>query len=198
MERPKHIVLTGGPSAGKSTALRYLEENAGHEMQTTPEVATMLLEGGFPAPAEAGPSTVWQRSFQLAIAATQIALEQVVEAQNLESDTPKPYLLFDRGLADGAAYLDGGINELSHMTGISISDMMARYDMVIHLRTSAMFPEGYRKHTNPHRSEDAARAIDLDMRTEEAWQYHPNRLIVPVPDPAARHTAIHAAIRTFS
>ncbi len=198
MESPRRIVLTGGPSAGKSTALRYLNQIAGHEMKTTPEVATMLLEGGFPAPTENSPTKIWQRSFQLAIAATQIALEQVVEEQNAVDHDPKPYIVYDRGLADGAAYLDGGIEALSNMIGMQVPEIMERYDMVIHLRTSAMLPGGYRKHTNPHRFEEAARAVELDKRTEQAWQYHPNRILVPIPDVVARNTAIYAAIRTFS
>lgn len=42
------IVLTGGPSGGKSTAIRHLETYH-PEIATGPEVATMLLSGWVPS-----------------------------------------------------------------------------------------------------------------------------------------------------
>lgn len=45
------IVLTGGPCAGKTTALSYISEklmDKGFRVFIVPEVATMLINGGIP------------------------------------------------------------------------------------------------------------------------------------------------------
>ena len=172
------VVLTGGPSGGKSTALEHIPHMCSL-YDSAPEVATMLLSGGFPAPSEAHPwSYDWQRSFQKAIAVSQIALEEVV---SMRAVSGQQYgVLFDRGLPDGAAYLRGGMDELAELTGIEPSAMLGRYDLVIHLVTSAKQPRGYQKHTNQHRFEETAEAIKLDDRILEVWRDHPNRVIIDV------------------
>jgi hypothetical protein len=137
-----------------------------------------LLGGGFPAPSkEHGWSYEWQKSFQLAVAATQIALEQVCDLRALNEG--KHIIVYDRGLVDGASYLNGGIDELATLTGIAAADMLARYDKVLHLPTGATKGAGaYDKHSNPHRFEEADEALKLEYRVREAWNAHANRHII--------------------
>ncbi len=185
----KKIALTGGPAGGKSTALRHLEANFGDKLATTPEVATILLGGGFPTPTEEHPWTPqWQKSFQASIATIQIALEQITE-QRAEQHN-KRFIVCDRGLADGGAYLPGGLEELSEIVGQSTAQILGRYSLVIHLPTSATQTIGYQKHTNEHRMEQADEAIELETKTLAAWRDHPNRQIINIEDYTNRNQEI--------
>lgn len=191
------IALTGGPSAGKSTALRHLDATCGHSLTLVPEVATLLLQGGFPAPDEQYPWSIdWQRNFQLAIAITQIALEQTIETR--AATNGQGIAVCDRGLADGAAYLPGGLNELSELIGYSKSSILGRYDFVIHLTSSVTHSSGYQKHTNVHRFEEAEEARKLEERTLEAWADHPKRLILDIEDSTTRNQSVVQAITEFA
>jgi predicted ATPase len=176
MKSLKKIALTGGPSGGKTTALRHLARNI-PGVYCVPEAATMLLNGGFPAPSEQhGWTYDWQKSFQVAVAALQISLEEVYGSRATEEN--RQLLVCDRGLIDGASYLNGGIEELAELTGMSVPGMLDQYDMVIHLPTSA-FGGSYDKVSNPHRFEDANVALELDAKVLQAWEGHSNRIIVP-------------------
>ena len=44
----KKIVLTGGPSGGKTTALSILKETFGGKIALVQEAATLIYSGGFP------------------------------------------------------------------------------------------------------------------------------------------------------
>lgn len=189
----KRVALTGGPAGGKSTAIRHLEANHDGIVAITPEVATMLLQGGFPTPSEKYPWTPeWQRSFQLAIAITQTAIEQVVDYRAQKDG--KKVTIHDRALADGAAYLNGGLNELAGIVGQTKEQILGRYSMVIHLPTSAGQQIGYQKHTNEHRLEEADEALALEQKTLEVWQDHHNRHIINIEDHKERNTIIAQTI----
>lgn len=182
------VVFTGGPSGGKSTALAHVPSMCSL-YDTAPETATMLLSGGFPAPSETHPWTyAWQRSFQKAIAAGQVALEEVCALRAV--DGGQYGILHDRGLPDGAAYLRGGMDELAELTNNEPAAMIGRYDLVIHLVSSAKQPRGYQKHTNQHRFEEASEAIRLDDKILEVWSDHPNRVIIDIEDRRERNSAV--------
>ena len=188
------IVLTGGPSGGKTTLQRAISSQI-PEAYCTPEVATILLSGGFPAPTEQHPwEETWQRNFQLAVAAGQVALEGIT---NLRAQREgKRLAIYDRGLLDGAAYLPGGINELEEITGQDEQAMLSNYDTVLHLTTSAAHA-AYDKLSNPHRFEEAAAAQDLDQRIMTAWENHPNRIILDEHNKAERITNGLQIVRTL-
>lgn len=188
------IVLTGGPSGGKTTLQRAISEQI-PEAYCAPEVATMLLSGGFPAPTEQHPwEEAWQRNFQLAVAAGQVALESITDLRAQHEG--KRLTVYDRGLLDGASYLPGGIRELEEITGQDEQAMLAKYDSVLHLTTSAAH-SAYDKLSNPHRFEEAAAALELDQRIMTAWSNHPNRIILNEPDKVERVTQGLQAVRTL-
>ncbi len=183
MERTHKIVLTGGPSGGKTTLQRAISEQI-PEAYCATEVATILLSGGFPAPTEEHPwEEDWQRNFQVAVAAGQLALENITYRRALCEG--KHLAIFDRGLLDGAAYLPGGIRELEEITGQDEQAMLSNYDSVLHLTTSAAH-DAYDKHSNPHRFEEAAAALELDNRIMEVWENHPNRIVLDEHDKVER------------
>lgn len=188
------IVLTGGPSGGKTTLQRAIYEQI-PEAYCAPEVATILLGGGFPAPTEQHPwEENWQQNFQLAVAASQIALEGITEVRAKREN--KHLVIYDRGILDGAAYLPGGIRELEEVTGQDEQAMLAKYDSVLHLTTSAAH-DAYDKLSNPHRFEEATVALELDQRIMAVWENHPNRIILDEPDKAERIALGLQSVRTL-
>jgi len=175
MKGTHKIVLTGGPSGGKTTLQRAISEQI-PEAYCAPEVATILLSGGFPAPTKQHPwEEAWQRNFQIAVAAVQVALENIT-SQRAQHEG-KRVAIFDRGLLDGAAYLSGEMRELEEITGQDEQAMLSNYDSVLHLTTSAAYA-AYDKLSNPHRFEEATTALELDQRIMAAWENHPNRIVL--------------------
>src|SRR5690606_2138898 len=118
----------------------------------------------------------------------QLALEAVMDGRAVADG--QAGIVYDRGLADGAAYLRGGIEELADITHQSPSNILGRYGLVIHLVTSAKQSRGYQKHTNEHRFEDAQEAVRLDDMVQGAWDGHPNRVIINLEDTAERNHAV--------
>ena len=194
MEQTNRIVLTGGPSGGKSTLQRAISAQIS-EAYCAPEIATVLLSGGFPAPNEQHHwDEAWQRDFQTAVAASQQALEGISERRAIQEE--KRLIIYDRGLLDGAAYLPGGVRELEEITGQNEQLMLSNYNAVIHLISSAAH-NAYDKQSNPHRFEEATAAMELDARVMNAWDNHPNRIVLEEKDKAKRITQGLQVIRSL-
>eukprot|EP00939_MAST-03C_sp_MAST-3C-sp1_P004259 g4259.t1 len=163
------IVLTGGPCAGKSTALAKITSaltNIGIRVFTVPEAATLLFTNGvkFETPL----------SFQLAVLRVQTALEDNISRLASVSKAPA-VVLCDRGLMDGSAYVDEGIwskiLETDNLTEAEIRD--ARYHTVIHMVTAADGAEEYYTlANNASRHESVDEAKRQDDRTQQAWIGH--------------------------
>lgn len=181
-KKPLKIVLTGGPSGGKSTTIKRIQQTLPH-VYCAPEVATLLLSGGYPAPnAEYPWSYKWQKTFQKAVAATQIALEQECERRAMAINAKA--IVYDRGLIDGASYLNNGIAGLKNITQLSEKCMLDRYDFVLHLPSFATKGlDKYDKKSNKHRFEEAKQALQLEYRVRDAWKNHKNRHIAENNDP---------------
>jgi predicted ATPase len=177
--RVNRIVLTGGPCAGKSTAL---ERIAGWLMRqgvlvfSVPEASTLLLHGGI-LPREASREQLL--AFQRAIIRVQIALEDGFLDYAAHQDR-QALLLCDRGVMDGGAYLPGDLwHRLRSETGKTEEQLLARYDAVVHLVTAANGAEPfYNKETNPDRYETLEEARIVDERLQRAWSEHPQHCII--------------------
>lgn len=168
------IVLTGGPCAGKSTVLEVLQEEFAGRVLVVPEVASMLLSGGFPVPGkDLEWSSEWQASFQSAVLPVQIQLEETY-ALKAEQRKGVFLLICDRGLLDGAAYTPGGVDAFCKMYGVNHSEALARYAAVLHLESLAVGnPDLYGKSNNVSRFEGLEAAARLEHATRAAWQVHP-------------------------
>lgn len=176
------IVLTGGPCAGKTTAMSLIAERLrarGFSVLIVPEVATLLFTGGAALldPFADSPS---RRAFQSTLARTQMALEETFARLARQSHRPS-ILLCDRGLMDGAAYM--AREEWRRMCEENgWHDSMLRddrYDAVLHLVTAADGKEGYYScATNATRTESAEEARALDARARDAWVGHPRLFVV--------------------
>lgn len=174
----KKIALVGGPCAGKTTILSAIREEFPDQTIFVPEVATLLLEGGFPAPGKhLSWSEKWQAAFQSAVLPLQQALEDTNELV-AESKGSK-LLVCDRGLLDGAAYTPGGVSEFCRRYNLDHGKALANYTAVIHLESLATAdPEKYGKMGNNSRFEPLERAIEIEMAMRDAWKDHPRHIFV--------------------
>ena len=166
VHEPRQIVLTGGPGAGKTAVLELMRKTLCRHVGVLQESAGIVFGGGFPR----GESAEVRRAGQRAIYYVQGELEVVARAQDVA------IALCDRGTVDGLAYWPG-TGDLWNELGTSLDEQLARYQVVIHLRTPAV-AAGY-NHRNPLRIETAAEAAAIDARIAEAWARHPRRFEVP-------------------
>jgi predicted ATPase len=174
----KKIVLTGGPCSGKTITLRALKKEFGDQIVLVPEVATILLEGGFPIPdKDLEWSEKWQAFFQAAVLPLQKSFE---DAYSLLADKNGSKLLVcDRGILDGAAYTPGGITEFCKRYKINLNKSYARYEAIIHLESlSTANPKKYGKTNNNSRFESLERAQFLEKETRNVWKKHSHYLII--------------------
>ncbi len=169
------ICFTGGPCAGKTTALASCAQQLnqlGIKTFVVPEAATMLNRGGARiANTNLDAETVVK--FQISLLKTQMILEDTfADIARAFYPTERVVVLCDRGAMDGAAYTPGPMWEvLLNETGMTNSQLRdQRYDMVLHLVTAADGArEFYTLANNESRYEDIDQAIDSDRRTQMAW-----------------------------
>ena len=178
----RKFVLTGGPSGGKTSALKILAAyltKLGYTVFIVEETASIILaQGGSPVKDGIVP-------FQLAIAKYQEEAENAVEALALSNNAVNPIMLLDRGILDNKAYCDASTwievltqfkpHQAPHVTE---QQLYQRYEHVIHLQTAARINK-YNKDNNPNRYETAEEAIIRDDHTIRAWLPHHGLKIVP-------------------
>jgi len=167
-QRPcKKLVLTGGPSGGK-TALAYtLLRQFPKQIAIVPEAASLLFSGGFPR----SQTTQEQCHQQMAIYHVQKNLEAIIELRN-----PKKLIVCDRGSLDGLAYWPKTpSSSFFKAIGSTMSEEIKRYRWVIHLDTA---PQNGYAHNNPYRKEDFHEADQINKRIKKAWGQHPRQYII--------------------
>ena len=101
------ILLTGGPCAGKTTAMAAISQDLtqlGYKVLVVPEAATLIMKGG--AMIVSSSFTEQQGLlFQKGLIRLQIALEEsFLDIGQMVTDQPV-VILIDRGLMDGSAYV---------------------------------------------------------------------------------------------
>jgi predicted ATPase len=170
------VVLTGGPCGGKTSVLNYLRRRLGKKVITIPEIATLMLAGGFPIPDKDMPwSRTWEVMFEAAVFPTIRSFEDV---QSLRSERPQ-VVVSDRGLPDVAAHSDQTVTEFCKRFGITEQVMMERYDVVVYLPSLALtHPSKYSRRQNGARYANISRARELEVRTRRVWARHKNKHIV--------------------
>ncbi|MBI3542970.1 MAG: ATP-binding protein [Deltaproteobacteria bacterium] len=156
------IVLTGGPSAGKTTLLELLHRQYADAVGVAPEAASILFRGGFPRPQTSDDRAHTQRSIY--------ALQKELEASALERSRGD-VVFCDRGSLDGASYWSGSVHEFARAMDTTVERELSRYAMVVHLETA---PEAMGYTLNDVRTETHAEASALDRRIGEIWSLHPN------------------------
>lgn len=173
MKRITKIVITGGPCAGKSTALLTIREHfeaRGYTVLTIAETATELINGGI---------TPWgcqsHLEFQNLLSEVQLAKEKVFDQVAQNEPNQKVLIVCDRGLLDNKAYLNQQeFEQYCQHLQMTEEDMVARYDAVFHLQSAAIGAQKYYTFANnTARVESIEQATDLDIRHQKAAQVHP-------------------------
>lgn len=167
----KKIVLTGGPCAGKSTALKFVKdhlEQTGYKVYTIYETATELIKSG-------ADNKTNQRIFQPHHVVLQIEKENIIEsiARKENPSTESVIIVCDRATIDAHAFCtDNEFDYVLGTTGYTENQLLERYDAIFHLDTA---PEHhYTLENNEARSETHKQAQKVNERNHRVWSNHPN------------------------
>ena len=165
---PTKIVLTGGPSGGKTTLASAIQKEFASHVITVPEAASIVFGGGWPR----RKTTVGVQHQQKAIYFLQRELEELIVGEN-----PDRLIICDRGSLDGVAYWPGPgpATDFLKETGTTVEREIKRYDWILHLDTA---PASYYDLTNPLRNESFEEAWKLNERIKHAWADHPQRIVI--------------------
>ena len=184
MPEIKKIVLTGGPCAGKTTALVKITEyfsGFGYKVFNVPEVPTIYSTAGWNY---LTPNRDLYYQGERAILETQLALEN--QFMKLAEVCSKPVLIVcDRGAMDISAYIKPEEwEEITRMAGTNSNALRESYDAVLHLVSAADGAEQYyTTATNATRYEQANDeglriARELDKKVIKAWTGHPHLRVI--------------------
>ena len=192
------IVITGGPSAGKTTGLSWIQnafKKLGYTVLFVPETATELITGGV-SPKTCGTNLDYQKC-QMRL---QIEKEKVFEAAARSMKAEKILIVCDRGAMDNKAYMnDLEFSQVLAEFGTSEVQLRDSYDAVFHMVTAAKGAEEfYTTENNKARTESAQEAAALDDKLIAAWTGHPHlRVIDNATDFEDKLKRLIAEIRSF-
>lgn len=176
------IVITGGPAAGKTTALERLPKDLaefGWTVLCVPETPTELITGGV------APWTIrTYYEYQILQMDLHRKQEEVFDtaAEILSSDAGDQILIIcDRGQFDCRAYMsDMEWKSALETLNIDEDELRDSYEAVFHLQSVAVdYPDLYHPDTNLSRCEPVDEAQLVESRTVKAWDDHPNRIMIP-------------------
>lgn len=172
------IVITGGPCAGKSTAMSWIQNSfsqMGYTVLFVPETATELITGGV-APWTCGTNADYQKC-QLKL---QIAKEKIFEEAARTMKVEKVLIVCDRGTLDNKAYMsEEDFAAVLKELGTNEVELRDGYDAVFHLVTAAKGAENfYTTANNSARTETVEEAARLDDKLISAWTGHPHFRVI--------------------
>ncbi len=172
------IVITGGPCAGKTTGMSWIQNaftERGYTVLFVPETATELITGGV-APWTCSSNGEYQKC-QLKL---QIEKEKIFEYAAGTMDSEKILIVCDRGALDNRAYMtEAEFAAALEYTGTNEVELRDNYDAVFHLVTAAKGAEEfYTTANNTARTETAEEAAALDDKLIAAWTGHPHLRII--------------------
>lgn len=180
----KRIVLTGGPCAGKTTALVKVIEyftNLGYKVFTIPEVPTMFTQAGMDYLTQNHDFFYEGEKATLEI---QLALEDKF-MRMAETCIEPCVIVCDRGVMDISAYMRPEMwTDITTSLGTNSEALRNRYDAVLHLVSAADGAEQfYTTSNNAQRLEQADEAglrvaRELDKKVIRAWTGHPHLRVI--------------------
>ena len=172
------IVITGGPCAGKTTAMSWIQNaftQKGWLVLFVDETATQLSSGGAP-----WKLTRNNREYPYRVTQLMLAKEEVFTAVARTFESDKVLVVCDRGALDNRAYMSEEefryVLEKLNMTEVELRD---HYDAVFHLVTAAKGAEEFYTYANnAARYETVEGAVQSDDRLIAAWTGHPHLRII--------------------
>ena len=170
------FVITGGPCAGKTEAVKIIKQDLikkGLKVIAVPETATELISS------EITPWELGRNKFQFLLLERSLNKEITAEkvAECFDQDV---VIIYDRGLLDGKAYMQAEpfMNELKKYNEDE-KTVLDRYNAVFHLVTTANGAEDfYTLANNEARTESIEEAINLDNKLKDIWSSHKNFKII--------------------
>ena len=172
------IVITGGPSAGKTTGLSWIQNEftaLGYTVLFVPETATELISGGV-APWTCGSNL----DYQICQMKLQLDKERVFEQAARSMKAERVLIVCDRGAMDNRAYMDDREFE-QVLAALGEREVLLRdsYDAVFHMVTAAKGAERfYTTENNKARIETPEQAAALDDKLIAAWTGHPHLRVI--------------------
>lgn len=172
------IVITGGPCAGKTTAMSWIQNaftERGYKVIFVPETATELIKGGV---------TPWECASNLKYQVCQMQLqmekERIFEQGAQSMGREKVLIVCDRGTMDNRAYMTEEEFELIRKElGVDEVHLRESYDAVFHLVTAAKGAEMfYTLENNQARTETKDQARVMDDKLLAAWAGHPHLRLI--------------------
>ena len=179
MKDIKKIVLTGGPCAGKTTALVKVIEHfssRGYKVFTIPEVPTIFLQAGMDYLTK---NQDWFYEGEKSTLEIQLAFEDDFTRMAQTINGPV-VIICDRGALDISAYLPTEMWEkITGLCNVTTQQLRDRYDAVLHLVSAADGAEQYYNTTsNEMRTEGIEKARLLDRKVIQAWTGHPHLRVI--------------------
>ncbi len=179
------IVLTGGPCAGKTTALvRVIEHfsSLGFKVFTIPEVPTLFTQAGMNYLTQ---NKGFFYEGEKATLEIQLALEDKFMRMAQECTEQPCIIVCDRGAMDISAYMAPEMwEQITRAVGTSTAELRQRYDAVLHLVSAADGAEQYYTTANnaqrlEQMNEEGLRiARSLDKKVIKAWTGHPHLRVI--------------------
>lgn len=172
------IVITGGPCAGKSTAMSWIQNaftQRGYQVLFVPETATELITGGV-APWTCGSNL----DYQICQIGLQMEKERIFEQAAKTMDCDKVLVVCDRGMLDNKAYMtEMEFQQVLTLMNQNEVELRDSYGAVFHLVTAAKGAEKfYTTSNNAARTETVEEAAALDDKLIAAWTGHPHLRII--------------------
>ena len=172
------IVITGGPCAGKTTAMSWIQNaftKLGYAVLFVDETATQLITGG------AAPwLSTSNHDFQWQLIQLQQAKEKAFQEIGKTMKEDRILVVCDRAVMDNCAYMSeddfSWILNRMNTNKIALRD---EYDAVFHLVTAAKGAEEfYTLSNNTARTETVEQASALDDKLIASWTGHPHFRII--------------------
>lgn len=179
MKQIYHFVLTGGPCAGKTTAIGKIEMELvqrGYMVLIVPETSTELISNGI----KPFGNCLKIMDFQRVILEKQLNKEKLYRKVAGMLEQEKIVIVYDRGIMDNKSYIEKGqFKTLLKEYGLNEMEARERYDAVFHLVTSADGAEEfYTLSNNTARTETPEEARALDKKTLANWLGHPHLRVI--------------------
>ena len=178
MSEIRKIVITGGPCAGKTTGMSWIQNaftKLGYRVLFVPETATELITGGV-TPITCGKNLDYQ-TCQMRL---QMEKERIFEYAAKTMPDEKILIVCDRGTIDNRAYMnDLEFAQVINTLGTDEIQLRDSYDAVFHLVTAAKGAERfYTLSNNGARTETPEQARALDDKLIAAWTGHPHLRVI--------------------
>ena len=172
------IVITGGPCAGKTTGMTWIQNaltDRGYKVIFVPETATELISNGV---------VPWlcktNKDFQRCQMQLQLDKEKVFQMASERMSDEKILIVCDRGAIDNKVYMtDEEFSDIMDDMDLNEVELRDNYDAVFHLVTAANGAEKYyTTENNSARTETPEQARELDAKLISAWTGHPHLRII--------------------